>query len=80
MYKELQMADEGPHKYEKEDEEDELFVPAGFFRVMLGLLLMIFGFFVWAMEAKSWAGYVGLVLFLCSFLIMLKKPDKESRT
>ncbi len=61
------------------DEDDELFVPAGFFRVMLGLIMLIGGFLLAALSIDERIRIVGGCLFLASGLVMLKKPNKSNK-
>jgi hypothetical protein len=69
--------DPGPRgRDEFDEEEDYLPVPAGTVRVVLGLVGMISGFFVWSLWGGGWPAWAGLALFILSPLIMLKSPEK----
>ena len=57
------------------DDEDNLSVPAGPVRVVLGLMMMG-GVVVAALSDKSWVKTVGILMFLGSLFVMLKSPDK----
>ncbi|HEX8494735.1 MAG TPA: hypothetical protein VF658_17960 [Pyrinomonadaceae bacterium] len=60
------------------DDEDNLSVPAGPVRVVLGLMLMVGGVVVAALSDKAWLDWAGIIMFLSSAFVMLKKPDKRN--
>ncbi len=62
---------------ERSDEEDKLPVPAGFIRVVSGIVLMLSGFLTAALSDNEWVQVVGLLLFLLSPLVMLRWPNEE---
>jgi hypothetical protein len=53
-------------------EEDDLPVPAGSIRVVIGLILMTVGSFTGLVSARPWLSFLGWAAFIVSFLIMLK--------
>ena len=57
-------------------EEDDLPVPAGGLRVVLGLALMTLGSFTGLLSARPWLSLLGWAAFIVSFLIMLKTRDQ----
>jgi putative Mn2+ efflux pump MntP len=61
------------------DEDDELLVPAGFFRVILGLTMMVGGFLLAALAVDEWIRTIGGCLFLVSGTVMLKNPNKGNK-
>lgn len=70
-------ADPGPEvRDEFDEEEDDLPVPAGAVRVVLGLVGMTSGFFVWALWDGGWPAWAGLALFTLSPFLMLKSPER----
>jgi hypothetical protein len=58
------------------DEDDNLSVPAGTRRVVLGLMMMAGGVLAAALSDNAWVKYAGAIIFLASFLVMLKSPDR----
>ncbi len=56
----------------EDDDKDHLPVPAGYLRVVLGLLIMVSGVLVAALSEGEWAKGFGLILFLMAPFIMLK--------
>jgi len=58
-------------------EEDDLPVPAGPLRVVIGLCLMTVGSIIGLMGLRPWLSLLGWATFIISFLIMLKTPDKQ---
>jgi hypothetical protein len=56
---------------EKESEDDDLHVPAGWFRVTLGLFMMTSGVFIAAFSENVYGDGLGLLLILVSPFIML---------
>lgn len=61
-----------------EDDDERMLVPAGRVRVVLGLMMMTGGVLVAALAERAWVKEAGLVIFLLSLLLMLKRP-KEFR-
>jgi hypothetical protein len=70
--------DSGPRRRDGflDDEEDDLPVPAGALRVVLGLVGMTSGFLVSALWEGGWPAWAGLALFILSPFVMLKSPEK----
>jgi hypothetical protein len=69
--------DPGPRERDEfDEEEDDLPVPAGALRVVLGLVAMTSGFLVLALWEGGWPAWAGLALFILSPLVMLKSPEK----
>ena len=59
------------------DDEDNLSIPAGTARVVLGLIMMSGGILAAALSNKVWVKTVGFLMFLISFFGMLKSPDRK---
>lgn len=57
-------------------EEDDLPVPAGTIRVVIGLILMTVGSFIGLLSTRPWLSIVGWTAFIVSFLIMLKTQHR----
>jgi hypothetical protein len=60
-----------------DDDEDNLPVPAGVVRVVLGLVVMLSGVLMAAIFQSEWIKGLGLIIFLLSPFIMLKWPKRE---
>ena len=60
-------------------EEDDLPVPAGPLRVVLGLVMMILGFTagMGVLGDGSWLKFVGWGVFISSFLVMMKSSVRK---
>ena len=72
------MAGKDSHHDDIEDEEDNLSVPAGAIRVVIGLIVMTVSILAAGLSDNRWVKVTGLILFLLSAFIMLKRPDKET--
>lgn len=59
------------------DDEDNLSVPAGTARVVVGLIMMSGGVVAAALSNKAWVKIIGLLMFFLSPFVMLKRPDKR---
>lgn len=61
---------------EEESEDDDLAEPAGWFRVTLGLIVMISGVLVAAFSENPFSDAIGLLLLLISPFIMMTSKLK----
>ncbi|MBD0326459.1 MAG: hypothetical protein ICV68_08505 [Pyrinomonadaceae bacterium] len=62
---------------QKDFDDENLAVPAGPVRVVVGLMMMAGGFIVGALSDKSWVKEAGFTVFLVSFFVMLKSPNRK---
>ena len=69
-----------PHKDNANHEEDDLPIPAGPYRVVLGLVLMVLGVTtaMGVLGGGPWLSVVGWAVFISSFLVMTKSSVKKT--